>query len=613
MHQIRLTWDGKSSVIYSAIVNCYAIMHMGTLDHTYLIDASNKAWVAKCSHWGKFSSVSCLGSIHKNNDAVGGILNEWGKLGTDDEYAKGGRAYATGLALAGSKNLEKTGLMWEDIKSGKEPQIHGGLLGIGLLNYASADLSLVEEMKGLLFAESATQGEAAGYGIGLIMTGHLDDNLLAELIQSCEENSHEKIVRAISLAIAMMCFGQEENADVYIKSLIESKDHVVRYGGVLAIGMAYAGTGNNIALKKLLSLAASDVSDDVRRSAVMAMGYLMLADYDQMFKVISLLYVSFNPHVRYGAAMALGIACANTCHPEAIKILEELLNDNVDFVKQGAAIGLAFVLQQATKANEPKVETFKEKLMEKIKKKSEDALYKWGCIVAIGILDAGGRNSVVKLISEARTIKRGAITGMLLFTQYWYWFPLTQMLSLSLEPTCLIGVNQDLKLPIGFEFKCNTKKSTFDYPPILKADDKKGKDKKKIQLSTTLRVQAKAQLKSGGKDTTQKDVAAVAGGEEPKKEDDNKMDEEKIEEPSTHILHNPSRILRTQQKFIEYLEDGRYRPLLKNRKRGYIWLEDTTPNEHEAYVDELPLEAWLIPPPDFVFDPSAQVKHEDAA
>ena len=207
-------------------------------------------------------------------------------------------------------------------------------------------------------------------------------------------------MRAISLAIAMMCFGQEENADVYIKSLIESKDHVVRYGGVLAIGMAYAGTGNNIALKKLLSLAASDVSDDVRRSAVMAMGYLMLADYDQMFKVISLLYVSFNPHVRYGAAMALGIACANTCHPEAIKILEELLNDNVDFVKQGAAIGLAFVLQQATKANEPKVETFKEKLMEKIKKKSEDALYKWGCIVAIGILDAGGRNSVVKLISE---------------------------------------------------------------------------------------------------------------------------------------------------------------------------------------------------------------------
>lgn len=80
---------------------------------------------------------------------------------------------------------------------------------------------------------------------------------------------------------------------------------------------------------------------------------------------------------------------------------------------------------------------------------------------------------------------------MLLFTQYWYWFPLTQMLSLSLEPTCLIGVNQDLKLPIGFEFKCNTKKSTFDYPPILKADDKKVKSPLKLQKTISFRAKIK--------------------------------------------------------------------------------------------------------------------------
>jgi len=118
-------------------------------------------------------------------------------------------------------------------------------------------------------------------------------------------------------------------------------------------------------------------------------------------------------------------------------------------------------------------------------------------------------------------------------------------------------------------------------------------------------------MKSGGKDLAPKDSGAVAGEEEPKKEEDNKMDEEKIEEPKDHILHNPSRILRTQQKYIEYLEGGRYNPLLKNRKRGYIWLEDTRPTEHEEFVDELPLEAWLIPPPDFVFDQSVQVKHDD--
>ena len=134
--------------------------------------------------------------------------------------------------------------------------------------------------------------------------------------------------------------------------------------------------------------------------------------------------------------MALGVACANTCNQEAIKILESLMLDTVDFVKQGAVISQAFVLQQANKNFEPKVETFREKLMEKIKRKNEDPIFKFGCILAIGILESGGRNSVVKLISEAGTTRRKGIVGMLLFSQYWYWFPLTQMLSQSLEQTC---------------------------------------------------------------------------------------------------------------------------------------------------------------------------------
>ena len=35
---------------------------------------------------------------------------------------------------------------------------------------------------------------------------------------------------------------------------------------------------------------------------------------DQCPSVVSLLSESYNPHVRYGAALALGIACAGTGH-----------------------------------------------------------------------------------------------------------------------------------------------------------------------------------------------------------------------------------------------------------------------------------------------------------
>ena len=36
---------------------------------------------------------------------------------------------------------------------------------------------------------------------------------------------------------------------------------------------------------------------------------------------MNLLVLSYNPHVRYGTAMALGIACAGTNYKEAIDML----------------------------------------------------------------------------------------------------------------------------------------------------------------------------------------------------------------------------------------------------------------------------------------------------
>ena len=45
--------------------------------------------------------------------------------------------------------------------------------------------------------------------------------------------------------------------------------------------------------------------------------------------MVSLLSESYNPHVRYGAAMALGIACAGTGSKEAIALIEPMTNDPV--------------------------------------------------------------------------------------------------------------------------------------------------------------------------------------------------------------------------------------------------------------------------------------------
>ncbi|KAK7441052.1 hypothetical protein BaRGS_00040590, partial [Batillaria attramentaria] len=41
----------------------------------------------------------------------------------------------------------------------------------------------------------------------------------------------------------------------------------------------------------------------------------------------------------------------------------------------------------------------------------------------------------------------GAVVGLVVFCQYWFWYPLTHFLSLAFTPACIVGLNADLKMP----------------------------------------------------------------------------------------------------------------------------------------------------------------------
>lgn len=125
--------------------------------------------------------------------------------------------------------------------------------------------------------------------------------------------------------------------------MTKSKDAIMRYGAMFAIGCAYAGTENNQAVKRLLNHAVSDVNDDVKRAALMNLGFLLFRSPKIIPETVKHLAESYNPHLRYGSAMAVGIGCAGTGLSEAIKLLAPLTDDKVDFVRQGALLALSMV------------------------------------------------------------------------------------------------------------------------------------------------------------------------------------------------------------------------------------------------------------------------------
>ncbi|XP_031266971.1 26S proteasome non-ATPase regulatory subunit 1 homolog A [Pistacia vera] len=587
---IKQSVEMRNSVCHSATIYANAIMHAGTTVDTFLRE--NLDWLSRATNWAKFSATAGLGVIHRGHlqqgrSLMAPYLPQGGSAGGGSPYSEGGALYALGLIHANHGEGIKQFLRDSLRSTTVEVIQHGACLGLGLAALGTADEDIYDDIKNVLYTDNAVAGEAAGISMGLLMVGTASEKA-GEMLAYAHETQHEKIIRGLALGIALTVYGREEEADTLIEQMTRDQDPILRYGGMYALALAYSGTANNKAIRQLLHFAVSDVSDDVRRTAVLALGFVLYSEPEQTPRIVSLLSESYNPHVRYGAALAVGISCAGTGLSEAISLLEPLTSDVVDFVRQGALIAMAMVMVQINEANDSRVGTFRRQLEKIILDKHEDTMSKMGAILASGILDAGGRNMTIKLLSKTKHDKITAVVGLAVFSQFWYWYPLIYFISLSFSPTALIGLNYDLKVP-KFEFLSHAKPSLFEYPkPTTVPTATSAVKLPTAVLSTSAKAKARAKKEAEQKEkvNNEKTEAAGKGKSSSEKEGDSMQvdtpQEKKAEpEPSFELLTNPARVVPAQEKFIRFLEDSRYVPV-KSAPSGFVLLRDLRPNEPEV-------------------------------
>jgi 26S proteasome regulatory subunit N2 len=155
----------------------------------------------------------------------------------------------------------------------------------------------------------------------------------------------------------------------------------------------------------------------------MSLGLVLGNNPQDLPKLLNLISTSFNPHLRYGACMAIGICCASSGQKSAYEMLSSLVTDRVGFVKQAAYIALSMLLintPHGYKTNDQGkyAKELKEKLEKMCQSRQEEALVRFGSMISLGLIEAGGRNQTIQLFSKYTTYKRNAaIAGMLLFTQ----------------------------------------------------------------------------------------------------------------------------------------------------------------------------------------------------
>ncbi|XP_015684985.1 26S proteasome non-ATPase regulatory subunit 1-like [Protobothrops mucrosquamatus] len=130
-------------------------------------------------------------------------------------------------------------------------------------------------LKTNLYQDDAVTGEAAGLALGLVMLGSKNAQAIEDMVGYAQETQHEKILRGLAVGIALVMYGRMEEADALIESLCRDKDPILRRSGMYTVAMAYCGSGNNKAIRRLLHVAVSDVNDDVRRAAVESLGFIL--------------------------------------------------------------------------------------------------------------------------------------------------------------------------------------------------------------------------------------------------------------------------------------------------------------------------------------------------
>lgn len=606
LNKIKDSLEARNSIFHTAVTLANAFMHAGTTNDKFFRD--NLEWLGKAVNWSKFTATAALGVIHRGNLGQGQKLldpylpkDTVTGSSTGSAYSQGGSLYALGLIYANHETLALDVIRDHFKRATEEVVQHGGALGLGVAGMATGDQGIYDDLKNVLYTDSALNGEAVGIAMGLIMLGTGNIKALEDMIQYAHDTQHEKIVRGLALGMALIMYGRQEGADELVTGLLDDPDSILRYGGIQTLALAYCGTGSNKAVRKLLHVAVSDVSDDVRRVAVMSLGFILFRKPNSVPRMVELLSESYNPHVRYGAAMALGISCAGTGLDEAIDLLEPMIKDPTDFVRQGALIALSMIMVQQNEAMNPKVGTIRKTLQKAIGDRHEDAMTKFGSALSMGIIDAGGRNCTISLQTQTGNLNMAGIVGMTVFTQYWYWFPLTHFLSLSFTPTSVVGLDHDLEVP-SFKFHSATRPSLFDYPPEQETKTEDAPEKiKTAVLSTTAQAKRRAQKKEkqqrresmdidqtpttpkisnlGDKMETDEPTTKTEEDKEGEKQDGTKKDGEeakdapaqteglrkkleKEKEKVGYSLENMSRVLPAQLKFLSF-PDGRYEPVKK--------------------------------------------------
>ncbi|KAL8519470.1 hypothetical protein ACS0TY_010413 [Phlomoides rotata] len=189
-----------SDNVHTTINYCIDVSHSFVNKREYRVVLANLLyWLSRATNWAKFSATAGLGVIHRGHlqqgrSLMAPYLPQGGAGSGGSPYSEGGALYALGLIHANHGEGIKQFLRESLHNTNVEVIQHGVCLGLGLAAIRTADDDIFDEIKIVLYTDSAVAGEAAGISMGLLMVGTASEKA-AKMLAYAHETQHEKIIR----------------------------------------------------------------------------------------------------------------------------------------------------------------------------------------------------------------------------------------------------------------------------------------------------------------------------------------------------------------------------------------------------------------------------------
>ncbi|KAK5121469.1 proteasome regulatory particle base subunit [Meristemomyces frigidus] len=260
--------DSARHNLASAFVNAFVNAGFGQ-DKLMLVEGGVKqSWIWKVKEEGMISTA-----------ASAGMLMLWDvEMGLDkidaytyvpEDQIKAGAALAMGIMNSGVRlDSDPTMALLGDLEGKSVAQKVASIMGLGLAYAGSNKEELLETLLPLVTDTSLDMqlSAMAALSLGLIFVGSAQSDVSEAIIQTFLDEDRtnqlkDKWTRFMTLGLALLYFGQQEEVDVVLETLKVIDHPMSKPASVLADICAWTGTGAVLKLQQLLHICNEHIEE----------------------------------------------------------------------------------------------------------------------------------------------------------------------------------------------------------------------------------------------------------------------------------------------------------------------------------------------------------------